>query len=79
MSRLVRNLMIQFVKSKLLMEEKDKKNPKSVTYLLLANAKDLKNCKSLRMVEVDIKTNSCFIESLEITNQEKEILHSCQQ
>ena len=40
------------------MEEKDKKNLKSVTYLLLANAKDLKNCKSLRMVEVDIKTNS---------------------
>lgn len=32
MSRLVRNLMIQFVKSKLLMEEKDKKKSE-ISYL----------------------------------------------
>ena len=76
--KLVRTLMIKFVKSKLLIEEKEK-NPKSVNYWLLINAKDLKNCKYLRMVEVDTKANNCFVESLEITNEEKEILLSCPQ
>ena len=70
--------MIKFMKPKLLVEEKDgKKIPKLIINLSLFIAKNLNNCKPLRMVELGTKAESCFIELFEMTREEKEFHQSC--
>ena len=70
--------MIKLVKPKLLVEEKvGKKIPKLIINLLLIIAKDLKNGKPLRIVELGTKAKSCFMELFEITREEKEFRQSC--
>lgn len=78
MTRLLRTLMSKFVKSKLLVDDKDnKKVPKSLNELLLINISDAKNCKPLKLMDIGTKAKTCFLETLEITKEEKEFRQNC--
>ena len=65
MSKLLTSLMSKFIKSKLLRD--DSNNTKSVSDLLSLNVKDTKNCKPLKLIDIETKAKCSFPESLDIT------------